>query len=176
MKTIRQTIFSVTVLLLLPTLVGAQEPEVTLEFNNSKTAMQTMQQYVKALHDGDVNAMGAQLTNDVIVFGLGGGSVTDSLNLGQHREYFTNSTSSYDHTMGNMLYLPVKVTNNWNAGEWMLAWGVNTLRNKETGKEVAVPFHLAALVDQGKIARLNFYYDTMNIMTSQGYSIQEPTK
>lgn len=149
-----------------------QQIGVTLEFDNAITSQELVQNYVKALQAGDVETMNAQLADNAIIYGLGGG--LDSLNVSQHKEYYKNSTATYNHVITQDLYLPVKVTNNWNEGEWVLAWGTNTVTVKKTGKSIAIPYHTANLVQNGKIIVTRYFYDMLNIMESQGYTITPP--
>lgn len=176
MRTLKTTILLLGILLLTPMLSHAQEPEVgvTLEFDNAATANELLQNYVKALQTGDVATMNAQLADNAMVYGLGGG--LDSLNVAEHKEYFTNSTSTYKHVITQDLYLPVKVTNNWYEGEWVLAWGTDTITDKKTGKSSTIPYHSANLVQNGKIIRVFYYYDMLNVLETQGYTITPPSK
>ena len=77
--------------------------------------------YIKALQTGDIATMSEKLDPNAMIYGLGGG--LDSLTVEQHAAYFKNSTDTYKHAITQDLYLPVKVTDNWNAGEWVLALG-----------------------------------------------------
>ena len=99
-----------------------------------------------------------------------------SLNVQQHKEYYTNSTNQFKHSISGDLYLPVKVENNWNEGEWILSWGTNTITNKKTGKEVVIPYHTASLIQDNKIIYIRYYYDMLNVLTTQGYTITPPKK
>lgn len=157
------------ILVLLPFLAFTQESQVTIEFENGESATALIQDYVKALQNGDVNAMNSKLAESSMVYGLGGGQ--DSLNLKQHGDYYTESISNYKHSISRDLYLPVKVTGNWNEGEWVLTWGLNTITNKETSIEIPVPYHTASQVVDGKITRIFYYYDMLNIMESQGFKL-----
>lgn len=139
--------------------------EVTLEFQNAATALEVVQKYTKALQAGDVATMNAQFASNAMIYGLGGG--LDSLTVAQHKEYYTTSTNTYKHSLSQELYLPVKVTNNWNEGEWILTWGTNTLTNKATGKTIVVPYHTAGRVMNGKIVFLRYWYDMLNILETQ---------
>lgn len=65
--------------------------------------------------------------------------------------------------LSNELYLPAKVTNNWNEGEWVLSLGVNTITDKASGKEIRVHYHTASVIVDGKITRMNYWYDLMNV-------------
>ena len=168
------TILAFVFLMLMPLILKAQEPEVTLEFQNASRAMEVVQNYVKALQAGDVSTMDAQLSDNVMVYGLGGG--LDSLTRAQHKEYYTNSTNRFNHNLSRELYLPVKVTNNWNEGEWILAWGTNTLNGKENNATIQVPYHIAALIVNGKISRLHYWYDMLNVMKKQGFEVVPPSK
>lgn len=170
MKTFKNAI-AFSMMLILTTLVSLAQ-DVTLEFQNAATALEVVQKYTKALNAGDVATMNAQLAPDAMIYGLGGGM--DSLTVAQHREYFTNSTNQYKHSLSQELYLPVKVTNNWNEGEWVLSWGTNTLTNKATGKTIVVPYHTAGRVMNGKIVFLRYWYDMLNILETQGFTVAPP--
>ncbi len=148
--------------------------EVTLEFQNAATALEVVQKYTKALQAGDVATMNAQFASNAMIYGLGGG--LDSLTVAQHKEYYTTSTNTYKHSLSQELYLPVKVTNNWNEGEWILTWGTNTLTNKATGKTIVVPYHTAGRVMNGKIVFLRYWYDMLNILETQGFKVTPPAK
>lgn len=151
---------------------NAQEGDVTLEFENAELAGKLVRNYTDALQKGDVAGMNAQLHENAMIYGLGGG--LDSLNITQHKEYFMNSTNQYTHSIAGDLYLPVKVENNWNEGEWLLSWGTNTITNKKTGKIMQVPYHTVSIISDGKIAMIRYFYDMLNIVTNQGYTITPP--
>lgn len=125
MKTFKLVIAAAFLLILTTPLSMAQE--ATLEFQNAAKAMVAAQTYAKALQAGDVATMNAQFATGAMIYGLGGG--LDSLTVTQHNEYYTNSTNQFRHSLSQELYLPVKVSNNWNEGEWILSWGINTLTN-----------------------------------------------
>lgn len=152
----------------------AQETGVTLEFENAVNAQELVQNYVKALQAGDVATMNAQLADNAMIYGLGGG--LDSLNVAQHKEYYKNSTDTYRHVISQDLYLPVKVTNNWNEGEWVLTWGTNTVTNKKTGMKIPIQYHTVNLVKDDKIIMVRYFYDMLNIIESQGYTITPPSE
>ncbi|MEB2777055.1 nuclear transport factor 2 family protein [Algoriphagus sp. D3-2-R+10] len=173
MKTLKTTLIFAFIMAWIPLISKAQQPEVTIEFENAATAIEVVQNYTAALQAGNVDKMDALLHNDIIVYGLGGG--LDSLTKAQHKEYYTTSTSQYKHSLSNELYLPVKVTNNWNEGEWVLAWGTNTITNKETGKIIEIPYHTASRVVDGKITFVHYWYDMLNILRQQGYEIKPPS-
>lgn len=170
MKTIKKTVLLAIILMLSPLFTSAQES--TLEFKNAESAETLVKNYVAALQNGDVDKMNAQLSKDVYIQGLGGG--IDSLNYKQHKEYYKESTSKYVHKISQDLYLPVKVTDNWNEGEWVLSWGTNTITNKKTKIEIPVPYHTASLVADGKIIRLIYFYDMLNILAKDGWSLTPP--
>ncbi|MDI1324048.1 MAG: nuclear transport factor 2 family protein [Algoriphagus sp.] len=172
MENLKATLALAIVLLLTPMISKAQEMAVTMEFQNAAKAMEVVQKYTKALQAGDVATMNAQFAPGAMIYGLGGG--LDSLTVAQHREYYTASTTNYKHSLSGELYLPVKVTNNWNEGEWILSWGTNTLTNKATGKTIAVPYHTASTVVNGKITFIRYWYDMLNILETQGFTITPP--
>jgi ketosteroid isomerase-like protein len=152
--------------------MSAQETEVTLEFDNATTATQLVVDYTAALQKGDVDKMNAQLHENAMIYGLGGG--LDSLNVAQHKEYFLNSTNQYTHSITGDLYLPVKVEKNWNEGEWLLSWGTNTVTDKKTGKKIEIPYHTVSMISDGKIVFIRYFYDMLNIATSQGFTLTPP--
>lgn len=172
MKLLKTILFAALFTACIPFVSQAQQAEVTLEFNNAATALEVVQNYTKALQAGDVGKMNALLHNDIMVYGLGGG--LDSLTKAQHKDYYTSSTGTYTHTLSDELYLPVKVTNNWNEGEWVLAWGTNTLKNKANGNTIEVPYHTASMIVNGKITFIRYWYDMLSIMTQQGFEIIPP--
>ena len=153
---------------------NAQEQKVTLEFKNSEIAEKLIRTYTEALQKGDLITMNAQLHEKAMIYGLGGGM--DSLNVQQHKDYYTNSTNQFTHKITNDLYLPVKVENNWNEGEWLLSWGTNTITEKKSGKDIAIPYHIVARIENGKIVFLRYFYDMLNIATSQGFTLTPPKK
>lgn len=173
MKIFKTVMVCLLAVVIMPVVSQAQQPATTLEFENAAKALEVIKKYIQALQAGDVATMTAQLAPGAMVYGLGGG--LDSLNVSQHRDYYVNSTNLYKHSVSQELYLPVKVTNNWNEGEWVLAWGVNTIQNKATGKSTRVPYHTASLIVNGKIARLHFWYDMLNILRARGYEIKPPS-
>lgn len=166
-----KTILASVFLLVLATLVSMAQ-EVTLEFQNAAKAMEVVQTYTKALQAGDVATMNAQFAPGTMIYGLGGG--LDSLTVAQHKEYYTTSTKTYKHSLSQELYLPVKVSNNWNEGEWVLAWGTNTLTDKASGKKIEVPYHTASRIENGKITFIRYWYDMLNILETQGFKVTPP--
>tara|TARA_R110002073_G_scaffold17446_4_gene65664 strand:- start:11314 stop:11871 length:558 start_codon:yes stop_codon:yes gene_type:complete len=148
------------------------EVQTTLEFENSENSLQLVKNYTDALQEGNVDNMNAQLSENAMVYGLGGG--LDSLNVEQHKAYFTTSTTEYTHTLSQDLYLPVKVENNWNEGEWVLSWGLNLITNKETNNAFAVPYHTVSRIENGKIVEMRYFYDMLNVIRNQGYTITPP--
>ncbi|HSI75155.1 MAG TPA: hypothetical protein VK957_04660 [Lunatimonas sp.] len=171
MKIFKTILASAFLLILTTPLSMAQE--VTLEFQNAAKAMEVVQTYTKALQAGDVATMNAQFATGAMIYGLGGG--LDSLTVAQHKEYYTNSTNQFKHSLSQELYLPVKVTNNWNEGEWILSWGTNTLTNKASGQIIAVPYHTASRMENGKITFIRYWYDMLNILETQGFKVTPPS-
>jgi len=169
MGALKKVLVWTSALFLFPMIIGAQEIGVTIEFDNAASASEAVKNYVMALQKGDVASMNAQLADKAMIYGLGGGQ--DSLTVAQHKDYYNTSTATYDHKISRELYLPVKVTNNWNEGEWVLAWGLNTVTNKETGTTIPIAYHTASMVQDGKIVALRYYYDVLNVMTAQGYQL-----
>ncbi|MCD2258691.1 nuclear transport factor 2 family protein [Psychroserpens luteolus] len=174
MRSLKNIAALFTVALLFPIYTYAQDtkPKVTLEFENAEIANKLIRNYTDALQEGNVDKMNAQLHEKAMIYGLGGG--LDSLNVEQHKTYFTQSTNQFKHSISGDLYLPVKVENNWNEGEWLLSWGTNTVTDKKTGKTIAIPYHTVSLIDNGKIVFIRYFYDMLNILESQGFTITPP--
>ena len=164
--------FCLVIIFLTTFIAQAQEPTVTLEFDTATIANDVVQKYVSAVKKGDIAGISGLLANDAMVYGLGGG--LDSLNVAEHKTYWSKSFSNYNHSISKDLYLPVKVVNSWNEGEWLLTWGLNTITNKKTGKTSMVPYHIAFLIADGKIASISYYLDYVNLMSSQGFKITPP--
>ncbi|MUH35895.1 nuclear transport factor 2 family protein [Zobellia amurskyensis] len=173
MKKLKTTLLLVATTLAI-IVTNAQETTVTIEFDNAETALEVVKKYVTALHEGDADRMSAQLAEKATVYGLNGGP--DSLTVTEHTNYYTRSVATYDHTITNDLYLPVKVENNWNEGEWILTWGTNTITHKKTGAKTIIPYHTANLVQNGKIILMQNYYDLLNVVKTQGLSVNGPIK
>ena len=170
MKTLKITFITALLLMLTPSISTAQKS--TMDFENAASITTLVSKYVTALQKGDVNTMNAELSKDAMTYGAGGG--LDSLTVKQHKEYFMESTSKYNHAISRDIYLPVKVTDNWNEGEWVLVWGTNTVTNKKSGVIIPIPFHIAFLVADGKISKMYYFYDMLNIMSKEGWSITPP--
>lgn len=150
---LKAILFSTAILFLMPRVSIGQKS--TLEFANAKTAMKVVKNYMNALADGNINALTKQCSKEVMVYGLGGG--LDSLNFDEHKAYFKESSDNYEQNISRDVYLPVKVTDNWNAGEWVLAWGTNTAINKKTGNKIVIPFHIAFIVENDKITQMYYF-------------------
>jgi ketosteroid isomerase-like protein len=174
MKISKKIIILALLVLGSPFISNAQEPDVTLEFENAATANQLVRDYTAGLQGGDVDKMNAQLHDNAMIHGLNG--ALDSLNVIQHKDYFMNSMKSYKHAISGDLYLPIKVENNWNEGEWLLSWGTNTVTNKQTGKEIEVPFHIVSMIEDGKIIFIRYFYDLLNVATGRGFTLTPPAE
>ncbi|WP_117880313.1 nuclear transport factor 2-like protein [Aureibaculum luteum] len=172
MKTIKTTMVLALVLFLTPVISNAQES--TLKFENADSALNLVRTYVNALQAADIAKMSATLDSNAMIYGLGSG--LDSLTVAEHTIYYKKSTDDYKHVISGDLYLPVKVTDNWNEGEWVLTWGTNTITNKETENTIVIPYHIASLVANGKIIMMRYFYDSSNIMKNTGWTLIPPKK
>lgn len=174
MKAIKTYFLTILTLVFSTVFVNAQtEPTVTLEFKNADAAQKLAQGYLQGWKDMDVSKLQKNLSEKAMIYGLGSGA--DSLTVAQHKEFLTENMKSYTYGISNELYLPVKVTNNWNEGEWVLCWGINTVTNKKTGKKSEVPYHIAVRTENGKdIDGVYYYYDSGNLLATQGWTITPP--
>lgn len=171
MKKFKTTMLTMFILILAPVISTAQE--ATLDFDNSVIAVNLAENYVAALQKGDVDQMRAQFSPNAKIFGLSGGLA--SLDVKQHYEYYTNSTNRFNYSVANAVYLPVKVRGvEISEGEWILSWGTTTITDKESGKTVSIPFQITSLVENGKIAVMNYYFDRLNVMENLGYTLTPP--
>lgn len=165
MKT-RKAIGFVIILMFAPLIASAQ---TTLEFENAESTLLLITNYIEALQNEDVSAMNEQFSENAMIYGLGNG--TDSLDVTQHKEFYENNISEYSHSISNFIYLPVKVTDSSGPeGEWILAWGVNTITNKQNGKKTEVPYQLTSRVEDGKIVLMRYYYDVFDILQNNGWT------
>tara|TARA_R110002051_G_scaffold91370_2_gene160688 strand:- start:6949 stop:7470 length:522 start_codon:yes stop_codon:yes gene_type:complete len=169
-----KTIFFIVTMVFAVSIGNAQDPKVSLDFNNGKRATEILKKYVTALQNADADGLADLMSKNAMVYGLGGG--LDSLNTAEHKAYWVNSLATYKHNISKDLYLPVKVEDNWNEGEWLLTWGVNTLENTKTGKVTPVPYHIAAVVVDDKIAAMHYYLDYISLLTKQGYKVIPPSE
>lgn len=172
MKTLKTVVLSAITLFFSVTVAQAQG-EVTLDFPNADAALQLAQQHVQGWKDMNISQLQKNLSAKAMIYGLGAGN--DSLTVAQHKDFLKESMKTYTYEVTSELYLPVKVTNNWNEGEWVLCWGLNTVTNRKTGKKSPVRYHTAILTENGKdIVAIYYYYDTGDIMKSQGFTITPP--
>lgn len=57
-----------------------------------------------------------------------------------------------------------------------MIWTTDTISNKETGQEIAIPVQVTSYIVNGKIAMIAHYYDQLNVVMSMGYTLQPPSK
>ncbi|SDB19931.1 hypothetical protein SAMN03097699_0056 [Flavobacteriaceae bacterium MAR_2010_188] len=178
MTTLKNKVLLTVTCIFLSCFTYAQElsPKIaTLEFENSESALQLVKNYIDALEHGDVAKMTAQLSDNAVIIGLGG--TLDTLSVAQHKEYYINSTKNFNHSFSGLIFLPIKVNeSDLVKGEWVLNWGTNTVTAKDSGEKIIIPFHVANLVEGGKIVMTRYYYDMLNLLENQGYKITPPTK
>ncbi len=171
MKKLKTTMLAMLILFLTPVISTAQE--TSLEFENVAVAVKLAKDYVAALQKGDVDQMRAQFSPNALIFGLSGG--LDSLDVKQHYEYYTNSTNRFNYSVANPVYLPVKVrSGEIPKGEWILSWGTTTISDKESGTKISIPFQITSLVENGKITRMMYFFDRLNVMENLGYTLTPP--
>ena len=175
MKTLKMiTLFALTVLFT-PFVTSAQEPIPILEFENAAANAQLVKNYTAALVKGDVTTMAAQFAEDAEIYGLSGAPL-NKMNRTQLSEYFKGNFAEATYVIDeNTAYLPLKVTDGNNKGEWVMVWTTVTVTIKESGKEIAIPAQLTCFIEKGKITRIMHYYDQLNVAQSQGYTLQPPS-
>ena len=176
MRTIKMTMFFMLAVFLTPLINTAQEFSATMVFENAEANVAVVSNYVKAVQNGDLETMVAQLADDAKIYGLSGGP-TNVMNPSQLSEYYKESFAATKHSIDpNTSYAPIKVTGGINEGEWVMVWTTDTISNKKTGQEIAIPAQVTCLVENDKITMMAHYYDQLNVMTSMGYTLQPPTE
>ncbi|SIP99954.1 nuclear transport factor 2 family protein [Maribacter ulvicola] len=176
MRTIKMTMLFMLAVLLTPFINNAQEISATMDFENAEANVAVVSNYVNAVHNEDVETMVAQLADDAKIYGLSGGP-TNVMNSSQLSEYYKDSFETATHSIdSNTSYAPIKVTGGINEGEWVMVWTTDTISNKKTGQEIAIPAQVTCVVKDGKITMMAHYYDQLNVMTSMGYTLQPPTE
>ena len=148
-------------------------PAFVLDYPNADASLKMAQQYITGWKEMNLSKLQKNLSSDAVIYGLGRGN--DSLTVAQHKDFLKERFETYTFEVSNELYLPVKVTNNRNEGEWVLCWGLNTATNKENGKVSPVRYHIAVLTENGKeIKAVYYFYDTGDFMESQGWTMTPP--
>lgn len=56
-------------------------------------------------------------------------------------------------------------------GDWGFQWGVYSMTYKATGKTITFPYHLTAMIANGKIQRLGNYYDKAQFIGPMGSKV-----
>lgn len=54
-------------------------------------------------------------------------------------------------------------------GDWVMGWGVYHWKDKANGTDLAMPYHVTAKVDNGKLSEAHYYYDRAAIRDKMGY-------
>ena len=156
----------------IPTLAQEDnQPGVTTNFDNAMQDVEILRNYVNYIAKEDIKNMDAMLADDVMVYGLA--SPNDSLTKQQHYAANEEAFKNMDLSIGSEIYLAVETDEQApvGAGEWAFAWGQVTAKDKTTKRATTVPYHMVARIDNGKISRLFFYYDTLAFASVQGYAL-----
>lgn len=176
MRTIKMTMFFMLAVFLTPIINTAQEFSATMDFENAEANVAVVSNYVNAVQNEDLETMIAQLADDAKIYGLNAG-FSEAMNPSQLSEYYKESFATTKHSIDpNTSYAPIKVTGGINEGEWVMVWTTDTISNKKTGQEIAIPAQVTCVVEDGKIKMMAHYYDQLNVMTSMGYTLQPPTE
>ncbi len=174
MKTFKLMCCLLMACLVLPITTNAQEskqPGVTTNFDNAMQDVEVLRNYVSYTAMGDVKKMNSMLADDVMVYGLG--SPTDSLTKQQHFDSNAETYKNMSLSVANEIYLAVETDDQApvGPGEWAFAWGQVTANDKTTMRSTTVPFHIVARIENGKIHRMYFYYDTLAFASMRGFAL-----
>jgi ketosteroid isomerase-like protein len=46
--------------------------------------------------------------------------------------------------------------------------------NKKTGNQIVIPYHTVSMIKNGKIIMIRYFYDRLNVIKGQGFTITPP--
>ena len=132
-----------------------------------------VQQYVDAVKNNDLDAMGALLSDNYL--GLGP-SVGDSTNKQLALESWQyNSENVYESISYDMMQLlEVSVPDGPAKGEWVANWSLVTIMYKDGRGPVSLWVNVVYKVEDGKIARSRTFYNEADVYSQLGYRLFPP--
>lgn len=155
------------------TVLSQHTEPATLDYPNVQRDLDAVKETLKAYEQGDWDNLKAHLAEDAMVYNLG---TFDSLTVDQTVAYWQKGRKSATPLIAeDGVWLGVYVTEGPREGKWILNWGNNTL-TYPNGETLSFPYHLAARMNEDKVAQLYFYYDNSRIVRGLGYSIDPPLK
>ncbi len=164
----KKIMLTVTMMVILFAGTWAQKP--TTEYKNADKNVELMKKWLSAYQAGDWNTMRSYCSESTMVYRLGG---IDSMDLDQQMSYWQESSKNAKPSISNDIWLPVYGDNGYTVGEWVLHWATNNL-TFNNGEIVPVDYHVACLINNGKIANLYFYYSRDKINEALGFETIPP--
>lgn len=155
------------------TALSQRTEPATLDYPNVQRDLDAVKATIKAYEQGDWDNLRNHMAEDAMVYNLG---IFDSLTVDQTVAYWKKSRESATPLIAeDGIWLGVSVSEGPRKGNWILHWGNNTL-TYPNGETISFPYHIAARMNEDKIAKIYFYYDNSRIIRSLGYSIDPPLK
>lgn len=134
---------------------------------NADQNVELLNNYLNALIAGNVNAARSYLAPDYMEYGP---SAEDSLTLSQVLESWgmVNNQRS-EQAITNRKAMSIKVKSGPDAGEYVMGWGTYHWKEKSSGTELDLPFHIVSKVDNGKLQMSSLMYDRAGVREKMGY-------
>jgi hypothetical protein len=176
MKTVKTTICLLVCMLCLSLTTYAQDKPVSVDFDSYDANIEIIKEYTKTMNSGDAVKLSSFLTDDVIIFGLGG--ISDSINKKQHLEMYTAqfAQNTYDVNENTNLSLRIGEGAQVPPGEYGFSWGTVSSTSKSTKRTAMTSYHVVTAIDEGKISMMWFFYDTLPFVLRDGATITPPKK
>lgn len=140
--------------------------------------------YLQAEHTGDVAAMDAMLTDDAVSYwGADGASSKERMlkSVKDHWDVYKYGGKHYDRTRAIAVTVPDDGKRGRTKGDWVFEWGnlaIDYPASPDYGpaKTATFAIHSAYLIENGKIKRIDTYFNHEDIMRQLGYKMLSPTE
>ncbi len=140
--------------------------------------------YLQAEHRGDVVAMDAMLAPDAVSYwGADGAASKERMlkSVKDHWDVYKYGGKHYDRTRAIAVTVPEDGKRGRTKGDWVYEWGNLSIEYPASpdygpAKTATFAIHSAYLVENGKIKRIDTYFNHEDIMRQLGYKMLSPTE
>ena len=148
-----------------------QAPSIKLVVENptAEADMKVVGDYHNALIGGDLVKAKSLLSAKYMLYGP---SAADSNNVEKELAAWSENYKTHLNRKVGFITQSFKVTSGNLQGNWVSLWGTYTCTIN--GKNIAVPFQSTSRVENGKITRMNIYFDNLSTLTTIGYTLVPP--
>jgi hypothetical protein len=176
MKTIKTTICLLVCTLCLSLTADAQDNSISVDFDGYDANIEIIKEYTNTMNSGDATKLSSFFTDDAMIIGLGG--ISDTINKKQHLEMYTANfaQNTYDVNEGVNLSIRIGEGAQVPPGDYGFSWGTVSSTSKSTKKTAMTSYHVVTAINDGKIAMMWFFYDTMPFVLRDGATIMPPKK